>query len=240
MLKIKLVIIFSFLIIGEVFAQNIKGTIYSGENRILYTRILNVSESTEVFSDENGYFELGANIKDSIVFKSSFYEEKTIIVNEKHLNNELVIDLKEKLNTLDEVIISNHKFNNKTYNFSLNKQLEYDIDKNMQAYEEPSNGNTDFVKIFKRLRKLAKKKEKKPNIKVEYADFYDLSLLFERSNFINNEPLKKTLKISENEVPLFIDFCVGKIEKKLLNPRNSFLLLDKLMILHLDYNKSRI
>ena len=143
----------------------------------------------------------------------------------------MIIELKQRVNNLDEVVISDLNFFKEEYNLKFKNQLAYDIDKNMQAYEQPSNGLVDFRKIFKRVKKLLTKKKKKSSSQQEYATFVDLNLLFSREDFLNNKPLYEILDITNEKVPLFKDYCRGKIEKELLDGNNEFLLIDRFFTL---------
>jgi hypothetical protein len=197
------------------------------------------------FSDENGDFTINAIENDSILFSSSFYEEEKIVINKNHLVEVFVVQLKEKINELDEIILRNnfkHKeFNENEFNSKFKNQLKNDVEYNLQAYEQPSNGLVDFRKISKRIFKLLKKKKKKDSFTstyTSYASYDDLKLLFSKDNYINYRLIIEVLKIRKEDVSLFLDFCDGKIEKELLSSKNKFLLLDTLVNLTLQFKRA--
>ena len=216
---------------GSLFSQKLKGTIYAEELKAEYVIISNITRDVDTYTNENGYFEIEAQANDSISFSSSFYETKTIVVKEDFFAEEIIIELKQRVNSLDEVIISDLNFFEEEYNLKFKNQLAYDTDKNMQAYEQPSNGLVDFRKIFKRVKKLLTKKKKKPSNQQGYVTFMDLNLLFSREDFLNNKPLIEILDITKEKVPLFKDYCREKIDKELLDSKNEFLLIDRFFTL---------
>ena len=234
----RLILVFAALTSSSIFAQNITGKIYEGEITLQYVSITNITQNFEAFSDANGLFIIEAIENDTIIFSSSFFIDKKILVTKDYFDKEVSIQLKQKVNNLDEVIISNYSFNEEQFSSNFNNQILYDVDHNMQAYEKPSNGNVDFIKIFKRINKrISKKKDKiKTPTEPNYLPYSDLKMLL-LENEVNTEKLTDILNIQEENVHLFIDFCRGKIKRKLLEENNNFLLLDRLMDLSNQFKK---
>jgi len=229
---------FSLLSIpSSLFAQNISGTISDDESKLEQVSVLNITQDFIIFSNDDGFFTIKAIKNDTILFSSPFHIEKKILVTDDYLDKELTIQLEQKINNLEEVIISNYSFDEEQFNSNFKNQILYDVENNMQAYEQTSNGNVDFRKIFKRLSKLlSKKKKNKSSIKPNYLTYTELKLLFLKQEF-NNEKLTNLLKIKEESVDLFMVFCTGKIEGELFEEKNNFLLLDKLIDLSMEFRK---
>ena len=229
---------FSLLSIpSSLFAQNISGTIYEDGSTLEQVSVLNITQNFETFSNDNGFFTIKAIENDTILFSSLFHIEKKILVTDDYLDKEVTIQLEQKINKLEEVIISNYSFDEEQFNSNFKSQILYDVENNMQAYEQASNGNVDFRKIFKRISKLlSKNKKNKSSIKPNYLAHSELKLLFLKQEF-NNEKLTNLLKIKEENVYLFMDFCTMKIESVLLEEKNNLLLLDKLIDLSMEFRK---
>ncbi|MFB9053584.1 carboxypeptidase-like regulatory domain-containing protein [Formosa undariae] len=233
----RLILFFLLSIPSSLFAQNISGTIYDDGSTLEYVSVINITKNFESFSDANGFFTIEAIENDTILFSSSFHIDKKILVTNDYLNKEVTIQLEQKINNLEEVIISNYSFDEKQFNSNFKNQILYDLDHNMQAYEQPSNGNVDFRKIFIRANKLlSKNKKNKSSITPNYITYSELKLLFLEQGF-NNEKLTDVLEIKEENVDLFMDFCRGKIKSELLEEKNNFLLLDKLIDLSTKFKK---
>ncbi|MCF6297961.1 MAG: hypothetical protein L3J08_08270 [Flavobacteriaceae bacterium] len=231
-------LIFVFLTSTSIFAQNISGRIFENEIALQYVSITNTTQNSETFSDDNGLFTIEAIENDTLLFSSAFYIDKKVLVTNDYFGKEISIQLEQKIYNLDEIIISNYYFDEEQFSSNFHKQIVYDVDHNMQAYEQPSNGNVDFVKIFKRINKLVSKKKdkKKTSIEPNYMSYSNLKLLL-LENDTTNEKLTDVLKIQEENVHLFIDFCRGKIKRELLEEKNNFLLLDKLIDLSIQFKK---
>jgi len=217
------------------FSQNVNGTIYDDKIILEYISVMNVTQNIETFSDENGSFEIKAIENDVLLFSSSFFIDKKVSVTKAILEKKIIINLEPNINNLEEVVISNNYFNVEQYNQDFKNQILYDVDHNMQAYEQPSNGSVDFRKIFKRVNKLLTKKNKKnPSTLPSYISHSELKLALLEKDF-NSEKLIDVIEIKEENIYLFLDFCRGKIKKELLEDENSFRLLDQLIKLSSDF-----
>ncbi|WP_194852210.1 peptidase associated/transthyretin-like domain-containing protein [Nonlabens antarcticus] len=227
-----------FITANSLYAQSLKGTLSVENIPVQYIVVSNISNGTVTYSDQEGYFEIKAQVFDTVSFTSIFYKTKTIVLKEYHFEEKILINLTESINNLAEITVNTQKFDKEEYNMILAKQLAYDIDKNMQAYETPSNGLVDVVKIIKRINKLSNKKQKKPIQEENYASYPELSSLFEKAVFLNNKKLNELLIIKDDRVSSFLDFCTEKINKELLKENNQFLLLDRLITLSLEFDRN--
>lgn len=225
------IIIFAIFPITMV-SQNISGKVYDNKTTVKGASIYNTTKEQINYTDENGSFEIDANINDTLIFYSLFHSQKTLIINEKHFKDILVIELKKTVNELDEVLLSNTKpkyFDNKKESVTLNKQIENDIKNNPHLYSAAPKYGLDFIQVASMIGKLFKKK-KTASPSIVPITYKELDSLFSNSTFFNNRLLKDDLKISENYKPLFFDYCESQnIDNKLLLKDNQFLLLDKLI-----------
>lgn len=230
MSKFKILLFFIFP--TSVISQNITGKIYDSKTTIKGATIYNTTKNQINHTNDNGYFEIEANINDTIIFYSLFHYQKTLIINETHYTEAIVIELKKKINELDEVLLDNTKlkpFDEKKQNMVIKNQIKNDIKKHPYYYNA-SNGNIGNAlnELTKLIGKLFKTKKPKtlPIINITHKEF---DTLFSSNTFFNSKLLINDLQIPENYIPLFFDYCEGQdIDNKLLLEENRFLLLDKL------------
>lgn len=219
------------------FAQeSIYGKIY-GDNAIAkYIKVSNTIKNTTTFSDENGNFSLKATVGDSIMFSSSFYEKKKIIINTTHFSKVLVVQLKDKINELEEVVLkevlSEKKFNPRAYNKELNTRINVDV-KNKPweykySYMTPRQGVN--LKGFMHLKgKLFPKKGKdKKYLVLEPISYNDIKKLNNNDEFFSDRFFTKDLKIPKDFKYIFFEyFDDQEISSKLLSAENRLLLIEK-------------
>ena len=237
-MKSRVFILFLFLT-GYLSAQSLKGVIYFDNLKIENTAITNLSNGSKVHSNPDGEFEILAKINDTIYVNSQFYESQIIIVENKHIEKRLDIELQEKINNLDQVVINNQKFNEEEYNQKFKELMVYDSKNNKLAYEQPSNGMTDFVRIFKLVRNLFSRKSNKSIETENYASNDDLNLLFRQGDFFNNKSVIELVSIEDQDLQLFMNFCEGNVDKNLLDENNKFVLMDRLIELSMKFKSER-
>lgn len=212
-------------------SQTISGIIYNEENKLEYISITNITQGLKTQSNKDGYFYIDAKEKDVLLFSSPLYVDKKITVTSLHFDDKLIVELETPIHELDEVYITNTTFNEKEYSLKLKKQFLYDIEHNEQAYIKPASGNVDFVKIFKSAKKYLGKDKKTTTIeKPEYLSYEEISKVLLKQNN-QEERIIDIIEIPKESFYPFIDFCIGKIEKHLVEDKNYFLLLDKLFTL---------
>lgn len=213
-------------------SQNISGKVYDNRTTVKGASIYNTTKEQINYTDENGSFEIDANINDTLIFYSLFHNQKTLIISENHFKDILVIELKKTVNELGEVLLSNTKpkyFDEKEQSITLNKQIKNDVKNNPHLYSKAPKYGLDFIQIAAMIGKLFKKK-KTASPSIISINYKEMDSLFSKSTFFNNRLLKDDLKISENYKPLFFDYCESQnIDNKLLLKDNQFLLLDKLI-----------
>lgn len=98
---------FSLLFCATSFAQEIllKGQLTNTED-IEGIHILNTTSRFNAVTNENGYFEIEAKLKDTLVFSSvKYYPKKVVVKKEAHDYKYIEVTLVEVLNELDEVYL---------------------------------------------------------------------------------------------------------------------------------------
>ena len=204
-MRIFIIIILFF--IQSVTAQEVRGIIYDSDGRVSDFEIVNLNSSIYSTTDQEGYFNISSYLGDTLVFNSIQYEKQILIVEQRHLQETIVIELRKTINALDQVNISSstREFNVKKANNELKKEFLTDIEKNWFLYYPPnSKGNLfdGFVSVFNKLF------PKKPEIRIiELSDYQEL---FSSDDTLNFEYLKESLGIPEKHNYLFFEYLESK------------------------------
>jgi len=237
MTKENFILLFIILLTGVSFAQDsIHGKIYGDREIAKYIKVSNIIRNTTTFSDEKGNFNLKASIGDSIIFSSSFYEKKKIVIDKTHFTEILIIQLKDKINQLEEVILNQgfleKDFNNETQTKELTVLIKNDVVKNPWEYEVPPPSRQGInLKGFLYLKKLLfpeKDKKGEKNITYEPISYEDLKKLNRDDTFFNDMFFTKDLKIPGDLKYIFFEyFDDQKISSELLSGEKRLLLIQK-------------
>ena len=182
---------------------------------------------------KDGFFDIDAKVKDTLVFSSMTFKIKKIVLQENDFSGELVVRLTTFINLLNEVKINNKKYSPVQENTQTYVDRQYIDDeqshlKNANVYDGQTPG-INFVRLFKDVVKLFKKKNPK---KIDY--FADVSFTELVLNKIKYNYFINTLKLKDEEVRLFLVFCENDNQAQNLSRyKTSFELMDFL------YNKNK-
>ena len=219
-----------FLIIGFFLSAQqralLNGKLLYRDNNVIAANVINNSTQFNTITDSDGEFQIEVAKGDEIIFSSVEFKFKTIFITEEILNkNRLVVNITERVNILDEIVISpenTEKFLDlkeeefKGYDYVQDKSTKLDnsILKQGQLY----NG-INFINVAKLISKLvlSSSEEEKKNLIPSKV----LPYVFENEFFIND------LGLEQEQV---IDFMLYLDEKlttnKLLQKSKQFLLID--------------
>lgn len=230
-MSLKKIIFFfiSLLFSATLFAQSITGTIYEEDTLLSFIQVANVTQNLKAYSNEEGIFVIEAAVNDILLVLSPSHIPKKIIAEDIHFKEMLEVKLELNTNSLEEVVVKSNTFDEDEYNKNIQDQIKEDVDKNAPAYDTPSNGQMDFIKIYKLIAKKLKKNKDLETQLTQYISYKDLQLLLSNDDGSSNELTAEILEIKDQNVPLFIDYCRGKIEQRLLKPENNLLLFDALL-----------
>lgn len=216
-----------FLLSLHTYGQEVQGYLYDSNGRIHNNITLeNITQQLNSTSDENGFFKITANIQDTIVFNSILYEEYRLVINRNHLDDNIVIELKNT--TLEEVrILNNKKIPIEKLDEKLYYSLRQDIIKNPTFYE-PHKGNIIYLLQAVRGLLMGKKEVSKTDAPIgKMMNFDDFRNLFEEDDILNKKFLSENLSIPERYHPLFFEFLVSKkINSDLLQENKKLDLID--------------
>lgn len=218
--------------------QVVTGKLYDEKTTAKSVKILNTSSKIITYSDNNGDFTMTANIGDSLVFSSVFYNEKILILNENHFNRTVVVQLKKIINELDEVLLAEKPkfipFKPEKHQADFNTQLANDRKNRPYLYNTYRSGGIDFIAVANLIGKLFKKKRPDP---IQYVTYKELDSFFNKNDYFNSKLLHEELRIIEAYRFLYFDYCEARnINKKMLSG-NKLVLLDTFMTYSSEFLK---
>ena len=192
-------------------AQKIAGYVYNSDGILADFKVENASKGFFVKTDYNGKFLISATLGDSIRFSSIAYDTYSFVVEQRHFEETIVVEL--KTNSLEEVKLTSGKIF-KTPVEQLDDELlegiQNDIAKNPMSYR-PGNGNLIEVPRYLVRLLFPKKKKEKTNIKTAYPlRFEHFEAIFKEDELFNTEFLIEELQIPKKYHSLFFNFLETK------------------------------
>ena len=225
-----------FLFLSLQFAYNqdrelIQGkVIYRNINVVAANVINNTSQNTTI-TDDLGEFQIYAREGDEIIFSSVQYIIRTVRITDEIIKNKrLAIQINERIQELDEVVITpdnTEKFLDlkeeefKGFDYIADKSTR--VQNNLTETRQLKNG-VDFVNIFKLLKTIidSKSEEEKESLLASEVipylfedDFFTESLLLASSQivdfliYIDSRPNSVDILLEKNQF-LLIDFLLNE------------------------------
>jgi hypothetical protein len=245
-MKIKIKILPLLLLFHVGFAQIaerklLHGQVVNESIKLESGYVINLTAETRTFIDANGLFDILSKPKDVLIFSGLTFEPRKLVLTNGDCQDKLfVVRLNIANNELKEVVVSNRlKVNSLAVGSQamVDKPFFDDEKSSPRNRLMPSDGSIengmDFVRIFKDLKKLFRKKE---NVKEEYI----ADIAFSQYVKVNFDPLffERDLKLKKDEVDLFLLFCTNDpLAKTYLGPEDRFLLLDFLISKNKEFKR---
>ena len=245
-MKTKLSIIILGLFFQISFSQNeirkpLHGQVISDSLSLESGYVLNVSSQTRTFISANGLFDILAKPKDTLLFSSLAFLSKKIVLIEKNCQERLfIVQMDVVNNELKEVLVSNGIKINALAGGSqkmVDRKFFDDQKSSPKNRLMPADGTIengmDFVRIFKELKKILRKKE-------EVKEEFITDVAFSQYVKMNFSPsfFSQDLKINDDEVELFLLYCSNDLDsKKYLKPEDQFLLMDFLITKNKEFKR---
>jgi hypothetical protein len=231
-MKFKLLIFFLiFQVIA--FAQDripIKGRLIYRNVNVVAANVVNITAQINTITDGEGAFEIPVKTGDEVVFSSVQYMIRTVEITPEIIQkNRLIITVNEKINALEEVVITPddaEKFLNlKEEEF---KGFDYERDKstrleNTIVRQGQLNNGLNLINVAKLIAKIVSNKteEEKRNLKPSEV----LSYVFDISFF------KSDLELRDDQIVGFLEYIDDNLpSQKLLNQSQQFQLIDYLIM----------
>ncbi|MFY8188979.1 MAG: carboxypeptidase-like regulatory domain-containing protein [Flavobacterium sp.] len=255
MKKIILASIFLFSAIS--FAQIttreiINGKIVADSLAIEGVTIFNKTSNKGAVSDSEGFFSLFARPNDTLIFSNVAFSSRALVLDEFDFKVKVVkVELKTKINELDEVVVSPYSLtgdlmkdtNNlkvvmidpKTKELNImNQEMNPDFYSTTENIAMLNDGTikygVDFTKVGKLLKKTIFKSDKKDKTEHNTKYFQDKivpQILKEKFSY---HFFHETLKLKDNEIALFLNFCESDPKiKSLLESKDEIYLIEFLI-----------
>ena len=194
--------------------------------------VFNLNSKTRTFISDQGFFDILAKAKDTLLVSSASFKSKKIILQDKDFAKPLfVVNLESQTTLLNEVLVKGKTEIKPAIPSSqgiVDMKFTDDVKSSPKNRSMLSDGSIengmDFVRMYKMVSKLFKKEAEKAvaNSNVRFSEAVSKGI---DSYFFTN-----TLKLKSNEVGLFLDYCENDPKSKtLLQEKDEFMLIDFLI-----------
>jgi len=204
--------------------------------------VMNINANVRTFIGSGGLFDIMARPKDTLLFSGLAFQSRKIVLTEKDCA-EVLFKVKLDLvnNQLKEVVV--HKeLKVKALGGGSQKvvDMQFEDDKQSTAKntamlsDQTIKYGMDFVRIFKDVKKLLKKKEDVGDEEVTDIAFVE----YAKDNF-TKDFYTKTLNLKEDEIELFLMYCSNDPHsKQMVEPDQKFQLIDFMINKNKEFKKA--
>jgi hypothetical protein len=215
----------------------LRGQVLYRDSNVANENVINTTSGEATITNAQGRFAIAVALGDQLAFTAVNYQLKVVMVTQDILdNNRLVVEVKEKVTELDEVVVGpeNQKKFLELKNESF-KEQNYDTDiisesENIALSQVDQGGMQDgvnFVNIFKAIFKSNNKEGKeKKDIKMSQV----LRQVYDDEFFVVD------LGLPQNKINDFLFYCDAKVPpQSLLKKDNEFELIEFLVSQSKEY-----
>ncbi|WP_157358309.1 hypothetical protein [Winogradskyella sp. J14-2] len=215
-------------------AQTLKGKVYDTKTVVKDMKVINKTQNILTITNNDGDFSIQAKVNDTIIFQSIFYHPLEVVLKQSHFDDVTIFEVDEIISELNEVKITNekkNKFDSISYYATIKTEQKHLSKKPLVKSGDNLMPTLDLKQLYKGISKLLRKR-KNENIENKIPlDYQELESFFATDDFFNKELLTLDLKIPENNINLFIDYCAKKgVRKELLKDKNKMQLLEELVV----------
>jgi hypothetical protein len=206
--------------------------------------VMNINANVRTFIGAGGLFDIMAKPKDTLLFSGLAFQSKKIVLTEKDCSQILFLAKLDLVNNQLKEVVVHKDLKVKSLDGGSQKfvDMQFEDDrqstaKNTVMYSDQTiKYGTDFVRIFKDVKKLLRKKED-----VEEDVISDIAFAeYAKDNF-TPEFFSKTLDLKPDELELFLMYCSNDAEsKKYLKPDDKFQLMDFMVNKNKEFKKATI
>jgi len=91
----------------SLFSKKIEGRVYSKDGDVAATTVQNISTKRATITDIDGFFQIGANLNDTLIFSAVQFKRKEVVVTKEVLQSRFLnVPLEDALTQLDEVVVT--------------------------------------------------------------------------------------------------------------------------------------
>lgn len=242
-MKIIYKIVILFLFFQTSYSQNtsrkiIHGQVVNDSTRVENVVVFNINTEKGRIVNPDGSFEVLAKANDTLVFSSLSFKPVKIVLTQKQMEEPLLIVILEVFyNQLNEVIIddkSAHPVPDNTQNI-VDKQYVADAKsspKNQYVYDGSIVNGVNFVRLYKDVLTILKKKNPKQSNFTSELNFTEKALQ------INYTFYTKTLSLTDEEIKLFLFYCENDVKSKsVLKSKSDFEMIDFMIKKNKEFKK---
>lgn len=206
----RILIFLTFLISVQTNAQvnrtQIQGKVHSNNLVLENVNVVNKSSRKGTVTDQQGNFKLFAKKNDTIQFSNIQYQTKIIILKDKHLINTLLnINLIEKTNELQEVVIQNMAKKLGLPNAS-KKPLE-PTERKLNYINKGGNIDKVYAWVTGNRKRLEILQQRLDEDKKQLDNTVNIQLI---RNHFTDDFFINTIKISKENIDNLIRYCLSK------------------------------
>lgn len=194
--------------------------------------VINATSEMATITNDNGEYQIRVKVGDELVFSALNYQLEIVKITEEILKrNRLVIDVKEKVTELEEVIVTPEDQERflKMQSKKLEEKFEYEIDRSSEveniALSKQERGVQDglnFVGLFKALLKATKKDKVEERKPLKVSDV--MRQVYDDEFFVVD------LNLPQDKIDAFLYYCDTRMPtQSLLKKENEFELIDFLV-----------
>jgi len=226
-----------FFIIQFGFSQSIPrklihGKITSDSTKVEDVIVFNVNSKIAKNVNKDGFFELLVKTNDTVLFSGLLFKSKRVVLTDKIIDEKvLIIELEPSVIELDQVVINNKKLNPISGGSQKYVDTPFFDDaksspKNQFIYDGTITNGVNFVRLFKDIAKIFKKKETKKATFVSEVEFSEFASMRIKQSFFTS-----VLGLKEEQIKLFLVFCENDIKtKSLIESKSDFELMNFLIV----------
>tara|TARA_R110002167_G_scaffold121556_4_gene299849 strand:- start:141 stop:899 length:759 start_codon:yes stop_codon:yes gene_type:complete len=208
----------------------LRGQVIYRDINVPNEHVINITTETATITDEDGRFSILVKAGDQLAFTAVNYQIKVVDITEALLQtNRLVVDVKEKVTELDEVVVSPEdqerflKVQNEEF-----KKYEYETDRSseveniaMSQSEKGMRDGINFVNIFKAIMKASANNK---DVKIPMKASEVLRQVYDDEFFVVD------LQLPQDKIDAFLYYLdAQKPEQSLLKKDQEFQLIDYLV-----------
>ena len=203
--------------------------------------VYNLNSKTRTFISDQGFFDVLAKAKDTLLVSSPSFKSKKIVIQDKDFSKPLfAVNLEEQTTLLKEVIVKRKGEIKPITGGSqgiVDLQFFDDAKSSPVNRTMPSDGTIengmDFVRVYKMVSKLFRNGSAKKTDLNSTLDFSDVV-----SKGIDTYFFTNTLKLKNEEIGLFLEYCENDPKSKsLIKQEDEFLLIDFLITKNEEFKR---
>ncbi|NAS29522.1 hypothetical protein GTQ40_00920 [Flavobacteriaceae bacterium R38] len=220
----------------------LRGQVLYRNSFIPNENVVNITTQKATITNENGEFEIYVKSGDELVFTAVNYRIRSVTINDEILkNNRLVVEVREKVTELDEVVISpedkqaflqlkNEEFKQFNYEEDASTEIKNTA---LSVSERGLQNGLNFVNIFKAIFKQKKNTDEPEKREIK------LSAVLRQ--VYDDDFFTKDLNVPSNKINEFLYYCDEKRpSRELLQRANEFELIGFLLEQSESYRKALV